>query len=146
MLTHSNSIAAFFGYIHELAIVHNNSVYNQKITFINQFINHINVLMYSEKIDNASRTGAGGGSSAKLTDVDNIVLAIIGHDSPVIKGLGIDDSFGVGGKDLEAASFTSSGSHAVNKNSNEDQGPEKEMELPKKGYFDMMSNLCIKIS
>ncbi|KAL1498395.1 hypothetical protein ABEB36_009202 [Hypothenemus hampei] len=43
------------------------------------------------KIDNAKKTGTGG--MGTLTEVDNMVLSIIGKESPVICGLGVAESF-----------------------------------------------------
>ncbi|CAH1114879.1 unnamed protein product [Psylliodes chrysocephalus] len=43
------------------------------------------------KIDNAKKTGTGG--MGMLTEVDNMVLEIIGKESPVICGLGVAESF-----------------------------------------------------
>lgn len=34
----------------------------------------------------------------KLNEIDNIVLDIVGKDSPAVKGIGVGDSFGVGEK------------------------------------------------
>lgn len=42
-------------------------------------------------MDNAKKTGTGG--MGTLTEVDNIVLEIIGKESPVICGLGVAESF-----------------------------------------------------
>ncbi|XP_068082046.1 uncharacterized protein [Anabrus simplex] len=46
------------------------------------------------KIDNACQTGSGGGSSKKLDDIDHLVLNIIGRESPVLQGFGVNDSLG----------------------------------------------------
>nr|CAI5829971.1 unnamed protein product [Callosobruchus analis]CAI5854070.1 unnamed protein product [Callosobruchus analis] len=43
------------------------------------------------KIDNAKKTGTGG--MGTLTEVDNMVLEIIGKESPVVCGLGVAESF-----------------------------------------------------
>ncbi|PSN40415.1 hypothetical protein C0J52_19259 [Blattella germanica] len=45
------------------------------------------------KVDNMKKTGTGGGLDSKLTEIDVLVLQIIGKDSPVIDGLGVADSF-----------------------------------------------------
>ncbi|PSN51676.1 hypothetical protein C0J52_09596 [Blattella germanica] len=45
------------------------------------------------KVDNMKKTGTGGGLDSKLTEIDELVLQIIGKDSPVIDGLGVADSF-----------------------------------------------------
>ncbi|KAJ9581681.1 hypothetical protein L9F63_023145 [Diploptera punctata] len=47
------------------------------------------------KVDNASRTGMNGGSSSKLDNIDQLVLQILGKDSPVIHGLGVEETFPV---------------------------------------------------
>lgn len=41
-------------------------------------------------MDNAKKTGTGG--MGKLSEIDKIVLDIIGKDSPIICGLGIPES------------------------------------------------------
>lgn len=41
-------------------------------------------------MDNARKTGTGG--HGKLNDVDNMVLDILGKESPVIVGLGVPES------------------------------------------------------
>lgn len=41
------------------------------------------------------QTGGAGGSEKKLDDTDNLVIEILGKDSPVIKGFGVSDSMGM---------------------------------------------------
>ncbi|KAJ8873838.1 hypothetical protein PR048_024674 [Dryococelus australis] len=47
----------------------------------------------SAKVDNSRTTGSEGRMSAKLNEVDVLVLKIVGKDSPVISGLGVPSSF-----------------------------------------------------
>ena len=44
------------------------------------------------KFDNSRKTGASGGSKQIVSDVDNIVLDIIGRESAVISGLAVAES------------------------------------------------------
>ncbi|KAL1492338.1 hypothetical protein ABEB36_010678 [Hypothenemus hampei] len=44
-----------------------------------------------EKIDNARQTGSGGGIGKIIDEVDSTVRDIIGKESPVIRGLGVED-------------------------------------------------------
>ncbi len=44
-----------------------------------------------KKVDNAGRTGTGGGRSAILTELDHAILDIVGRDSPVIQGLPVGE-------------------------------------------------------
>ncbi|XP_074032142.1 uncharacterized protein [Leptinotarsa decemlineata] len=48
------------------------------------------MLYFKGKADNARKTGTGG--FGKLNDVDNMVLDILGKESPVIVGLGVPAS------------------------------------------------------
>lgn len=48
------------------------------------------------KVDKSKKTGADGGPDSQLDEVDLLVLEVIGEESPVIRGLGISDSMGVG--------------------------------------------------
>lgn len=59
--------------------------------------------MLQKKIDNRRKTGAAGGVDCKLTDIDMLVLDIIGKESPVIQSLGVSEtSFTeVGAEDFE---------------------------------------------
>lgn len=41
------------------------------------------------KVDNAKKTGSGGGKEAKFNDVDNLILDIIGRDSEMLHGVNI---------------------------------------------------------
>lgn len=41
-------------------------------------------------MDNARKTGTGG--HGKMTEVDNMVLDIVGKESPIIIGLGVPES------------------------------------------------------
>jgi len=41
-----------------------------------------------KKVENSKKTGSGG---SELTDLDNIVLDVIGKDSSYLNGLGQDD-------------------------------------------------------
>lgn len=45
-----------------------------------------------EKKDNRGRTGTAGGKDCKLTEVDNIILDIVGKESPVVEGLCVGES------------------------------------------------------
>ena len=44
-------------------------------------------------MDNAKRTGSGGGKDAKLTEVDHKVLDIIGKESPAVTSLNLPESY-----------------------------------------------------
>lgn len=46
------------------------------------------------KVDNANKTGTGGGKQSKFSELDRIILDIMGKDSPGVRGLGQMDSFG----------------------------------------------------
>ncbi|CAG7830079.1 unnamed protein product, partial [Allacma fusca] len=41
------------------------------------------------KRDNANKTGRGGGKDCVMTPVDDIILDIIGRDTPCVRGLGL---------------------------------------------------------
>jgi len=45
-----------------------------------------------EKIDKSSKTGASGSPDSKLDAIDDMVLTIIGKESPALKGIGVEDS------------------------------------------------------
>ncbi|XP_063219058.1 uncharacterized protein LOC134529167 [Bacillus rossius redtenbacheri] len=47
------------------------------------------------KVDNSKKTGASGGIDVKLTDVDNIVLDIVGRDSPVVCSLDVPETWAI---------------------------------------------------
>ncbi|CAB3256954.1 unnamed protein product [Arctia plantaginis] len=47
-----------------------------------------------EKRDNRLQTGSGGGKKCKYDDSDEMILKIIGKDSPAIDGLQIPESSG----------------------------------------------------
>lgn len=48
--------------------------------------------MLQEKKDNRGKTGTGGGKDCKLTEVDHMILDIVGKESPVVEGLGVGES------------------------------------------------------
>lgn len=50
------------------------------------------MLYLQAKVDNAKRTGSAGGPSKKLTAVDELVLEILGKDSPTVVGLHVVDT------------------------------------------------------
>lgn len=56
------------------------------------FIN-ISLFYFQAKLDRSSKTGAHGDPSSKLDIIDQLVIEIIGKTSPVLKGLGVADSF-----------------------------------------------------
>ncbi|KAJ8909589.1 hypothetical protein NQ315_005906 [Exocentrus adspersus] len=45
-----------------------------------------------KKVDNRRKTGSAGGIDCKLTDIDNIVLDILGPTNPIISSLGVPES------------------------------------------------------
>ncbi|XP_067014637.2 uncharacterized protein [Anabrus simplex] len=45
------------------------------------------------KLDNAKKTGSAGGKISKLTDIDNIVIDIIGKESPIVTSLGVNETW-----------------------------------------------------
>ncbi|XP_036337086.1 putative uncharacterized protein DDB_G0282129 [Rhagoletis pomonella] len=51
--------------------------------------------MIEAKRDNAKSTGTAGGKNAKLDEVDNCILDILGNESTVVQGLGQPESDGV---------------------------------------------------
>ena len=53
-----------------------------------------NLRRYSmDKRDRTNKTGEGGGKKAKLTEVDELVLDIIGRDSAVVHGLQVEETW-----------------------------------------------------
>lgn len=53
-----------------------------------------NLRRYSiDKRDRINKTGEGGGTKAKLTEVDELVLDIIGRDSAVVHGLLVEETW-----------------------------------------------------
>lgn len=54
----------------------------------------IGAFLFQAKKDNAKKTGAAGGKDKKFTPVDDIVLEIIGTESPIIEGIGVQDLLG----------------------------------------------------
>lgn len=53
-----------------------------------------NTYLLQAKRDNARKTGTSGGKAAKLDDVDQAILDIIGTDSPVVNGLDLPETGG----------------------------------------------------
>ena len=47
---------------------------------------------FQKKIDNRKQSGAGGGIEFIFNEIDNIVLEIVGKESPVILGLPVSES------------------------------------------------------
>lgn len=45
-----------------------------------------------KKVDNKRQTGSGGGSDKKMTEIDELVLLIVGKESPVIEGLNVKET------------------------------------------------------
>lgn len=45
-----------------------------------------------KKVDESRKTGTGGGPERQLTDIDNLVLDIIGRGSAAVEGLDIEES------------------------------------------------------
>jgi hypothetical protein len=43
-------------------------------------------------MDNSRQTGGEGGQDCKLTEVDNLVLLIVGKESPAVQGLNVKES------------------------------------------------------
>nr|CAI5821183.1 unnamed protein product [Callosobruchus analis] len=46
-----------------------------------------------KKVDNRRKTGSAGGTDCKYTEIDNIVLDILGHDNPIISSLGVTETW-----------------------------------------------------
>lgn len=47
---------------------------------------------FQAKVDNRRRTGTQGGAEAKYNEIDNIVLDIIGKDSPALQSLKVPET------------------------------------------------------
>ncbi|XP_050513065.1 uncharacterized protein LOC126888722 [Diabrotica virgifera virgifera] len=46
-----------------------------------------------KKVDNRRKTGSGGGTDSKFTEMDNVVLDILGPDNPILCSLGISETW-----------------------------------------------------
>lgn len=71
------------------------------------------------KVDNARKTGSGGGKTAILTELDNLVLDIIGKESPCILGLNQKDIMAL---EATATASTSTSSLDIDDNNADDPG------------------------
>lgn len=54
------------------------------------------LLFFQNKVDNTKQTGAAGGKNTKYNEIDNLVLDIIGKDSPTITSLNVPETWSQG--------------------------------------------------
>ncbi len=52
----------------------------------------IKVIFFQKKVDNSRQSGAEGGPQCRLTEIDELVLSIIGRESPAVQGLLVTES------------------------------------------------------
>ena len=52
----------------------------------------VTITIFQEKKDNSRKTGTGGGKKRQLHEADDMILEIVGRESPVIEGLAVRES------------------------------------------------------
>jgi hypothetical protein len=76
----------------EIQLIMESNGVNRSVEYFRDSYWKNNRLTTMKKVDNGRKTGTGGGPNSKETEVDELVLQIIGKDSPAVVGLPVEES------------------------------------------------------